>query len=169
LWTTPGAKTNLTRLHRRAAGGQRVLDRAPQSHWRTTTLLAALRLDGATAPLLIEGPTDTVVFQAYVQQVLAPSLRAGDWVVLDNLSPHKASAVQAAIAAVGARVVFLPPYSPDLNPVEQLWSKVKAFLRQWKARTLEALIAAIRQALKTVTAADARGWFRHCGYVNTQD
>jgi transposase len=163
-----GAKTNMTRRYGRAPGGQRVLDGAPHGHWGTTTLLSSIRLDATTAPMVIEGPTDQDVFEAYVQQVLAPSLRPGDVVVLDNLSSHKSAAVEAAILATGAEVWFLPPYSPDFNPVEQLWSKVKAFLRALKARTLDALIEAIRRALLRVTAADVIGWFTHCGYVNTQ-
>ena len=118
--------------------------------------------------MVIEGPTDADVFVAYVQQVLVSSLRSGDIVVLDNLSPHKMPAVEAAIHTAGAKVCFLPPYSPDLNPIEQMWSKVKAFLRALKARTLDALIAGIRDALRSVTPADATGWFSHCGYVATQ-
>ena len=163
-----GAKTNMTRLYGRAEGGQRVVDSAPAGHWGTTTLLSSIRLDGSTAPMVIEGPTDADVFMAYVQQVLVSSLRTGDIVVLDNLSPHKMAAVEAAILAAAAKVCFLPPYSPDLNPIEQMWSKVKAFLRALKARTLDALIAGIRDALRSVTPADAAGWFSHCGYIATQ-
>ena len=163
-----GAKTNMTRRHGRAEVGERVVDHAPHGHWGTTTLVAALRLDGTTAPLAVEGATDTEVFVIYIQKVLAPSLRPGDLVVMDNLSPHKAPAVAAAIRAAGAEVVFLPPYSPDLNPIEQLWSKVKAYLRKLKARTLETLIDGIREALAAVTASDAQGWFGDCGYVHTQ-
>jgi transposase len=163
-----GAKTNMTRLYGRAEGGHRVVDTAPQGHWGTTTLLSSIRLDGSTAPMVIEGPTDADVFQAYVQHVLVPRLRPNDIVVWDNLSPHKSAEVQAAIHAAGAEVWFLPPYSPDMNPVEQLWSKVKAFLRALEARTLDALITGIRDALRLVTASDVIAWFAHCGYVNTQ-
>jgi transposase len=163
-----GAKTNMTRLYGRAEGGQRVVDGAPHGQWGTTTLLSSIRLDGSAAPMVIEGSTDADVFREYVRQVLVPSLRPGDIVVLDNLSPHKNAEVEAAIRAVGADVWFLPPYSPDFNPVEQLWSKVKAFLRALKARTLDALIDGIRDALRQVTTTDALGWFAHCGYVKTQ-
>jgi transposase len=118
--------------------------------------------------MVIDGPTDAEVFAAYVQHVLAPSLHGGDIVILDNLSPHKMAAVQAAILAAGAEVLFLPPYSPDFNPIEQMWSKVKAFLRALKARTQSGLLAGIRDALRSVTPDDVLGWFSHCGYVATQ-
>lgn len=157
----------MTRTHGRAAPGVRVIDYVPAGHWRTTTLIGALRLDGAAAPMVIEGATDTDVFMAYVRRVLVPSLRPGDIVVADNLSPHKAPAVAEAIRAAGAEMWYLPPYSPDLNPIEKLWSKVKAFLKKVKARTLNALIKAIAMALKQVTDNDARGWFKESGYVNT--
>lgn len=163
-----GAKTNMTRRYGRAQGGQRVVDSAPQGHWATTTLLSSIRLDGSTAPMVIEGPTDADVFMAYVWHVLTPSLHVGDVVIMDNLSPHKMAAVEDAIRAVGAEVLFLPPYSPDLNPIEQMWSKVKAFLRALKARTQSGLLAAIRDALRSVTPDDVLGWFSHCGYVATQ-
>ena len=163
-----GAKTNTTRLHGRAERGERVVDRAPHGHWQTTTLLGAMRRDGPTASMVVDGPTDADVFQAYVEQVLVPSLRPGDQVILDNLSPHKTPAVETAIRGAGAEVMFLPPYSPDLNPVEQMWSKVKAYLRKVKARTLDALIEAIGQALASVTAANVEGWFGYCGHVTTR-
>ena len=163
-----GAKTNMTRLRGRVEGGQRLVDSAPAGHWATTTLLSSVRLDGNTAAMLIEGATDAEVFLQYTRQVLIPSLRPGDIVVMDNLSPHKTSAVIGAIEACGATVRFLPPYSPDLNPIEKMWSKIKAFLRKAKARTLEALIEAIRDALRAVTTSNILGWFTECGYVNTQ-
>lgn len=160
-----GAKTNMTRLYGRSFDGQRVVGAAPHGHWRTTTMLAAMRIDGSTAPMVIEGPTDAEVFEAYVEQVLAGSLRPGDIVVMDNLAPHKKPAVIAMIEAAGAEVWFLPPYSPDFNPIEKMWSKIKAFLRKAKARTWEALLAAIRAALQEVSDADARNWFASCGYT----
>jgi transposase len=162
-----GAKTNLTRSHGRAEGGRRVVDAAPHGHWGTTTLLSSIRLDGSTAPMVIEGPTDAEVFREYVRQVLVPSLRPGDIVVMDNLSPHKSADVEEAIRAAGADVWFLPPYSPDMNPAEQLWSKLKAFLRALKARTLDTLIDGVRDGLRRVTSSDVIGWFDHCGYVAT--
>jgi len=118
--------------------------------------------------MVIEGATDAEVFLQYTKQVLTPGLRPGDIVVMDNLSPHKMPAVIAAIEACDASVWFLPPYSPDMNPIEKMWSKVKAFLRKAKARTLDALIDAIRDALRDVTTSDIVGWFTECGYVNMQ-
>lgn len=162
-----GAKTNMTRLYGRSFDGQRVVDATPHGHWCTTTMLSAIRVDGSTAPMVIEGPTDTEVFEAYVGQVLTHSLRPGDIVVMDNLAPHKKPSVIAAIEAAGAEVWFLPPYSPDFNPIEKMWSKIKAFLRKAKARTWEALLAAIKEALQEVSASDARNWFQSCGYIHT--
>jgi transposase len=158
-----GAKTNMTRLYGRVMGGARVVDSAPGGHWCTTTMLSALRLDGSTAAMVIEGATDREVFEAYVQHVLTPNLREGDIVVLDNLAPHKTPEVVAAIETAGAEVWFLPPYSPDLNPIEKMWSKVKQFLRSAKARTEEALLEAIAAALQSVRPCDAQGWFSSCG------
>jgi transposase len=159
-----GAKTNMTRLYGRIIGGARVVDSAPGGHWCTTTMLSALRLDGSTTAMVIEGATDREVFEAYVQHVLIPTLRHGDVVVLDNLAPHKTPEIVAAIEAAGAQVWFLPPYSPDLNPIEKMWSKVKQFLRSAKARTKEALLNAIATALQSVCSSDAQGWYASCGY-----
>lgn len=158
-----GARTNMTRLYGRIIGGGRIVDSAPGGHWCTTTMLSALRLDGSTAAMVIEGPTDREVFEAYVRHVLIPNLRDGDIVVLDNLSPHKTPAIVAAIEAAGAEVWFLPPYSPDLDPIEKMWSKVKQFHRSAKARTEQSLLNAIAAALKSVCASDAQGWFSSCG------
>ena len=127
-------------------------------------MLSSLRLEGAPAAMVIEGATDTAVFLAYVERVLVPSLRSGDIVVMDNLAPHKNPAVAEMIQAAGADVWYLPAYSPDFNPIERMWSKVKAWLRKARARTLEALTDAIGQALAAVTRADAAGWFESCGY-----
>ena len=162
-----GAKTNLTRLYGRAPKGRRVTEPAPHGHWSTTTLVGALRVNGQTAAMVLEGPINGESFLAYVEQVLAPGLLPADLVIMDNLSSHKGSGVEKAIAARGARLLRLPPYSPDLNPIEKMWSKVKAILRRLKARTAEALFQAIRQALAQITAQDARGWFHSCGYRNT--
>lgn len=128
-------------------------------------MISALRLDGSTADWVLEGAMDTAIFHAYIQNVLAPTLRPKDVVVMDNLGVHKTPIVVQAIEATGATVRFLPPYSPDLNPIEKMWSKVKAFLRKTKARTKDTLWAAIGEALKTVTASDAIGWFKSCGYI----
>ena len=159
-----GAKTNLTRLRGRAPKGQRVHSRAPQGHWQTTTMISSIRLDGTTACMALEGATDTESFRAYVQAVLAPTLRPGDTVVMDNLSPHKSDPTLALITQAGAQVRFLPAYSPDLNPIEMMWSKVKNLLRSAEARTHADPIAAIGQALASVTPQDALNWFAHCGY-----
>lgn len=127
-------------------------------------MIAALRSDGATAPMVIDGATDAAVFRAYVKHVLVPTLRQGDIVVLDNLSSHKAAEVEEMIKAAGAALWFLPPYSPDLNPIEKMWSKVKEVLRSLKARCTEELYQAVREGLEKVTPQDAIGWFESCGY-----
>ncbi len=136
----------------------------PHGHWRTTTMISAIRLDGSTACMTVDGATDTEVFRAYVRAVLCPTLRPGDIVVMDNLAPHKNEDTVALITATGASVRFLPAYSPDLNPIEMMWSKVKASLRAAEARTHPDLLAAIGQALRRVTAQDATNWFAACGY-----
>jgi transposase len=159
-----GAKTNLTRRCARAPKGQRAHAHTPHGHWQTTTMMAALRLDGQTACMTLDGATDTESFRAYVEVVLLPTLRVGDIVVMDNLSPHKSDPTLALITMVGAQILFLPPYSPDLNPIEKMWSKIKALLRTAEARTPAELVQAIGQALAQVTAQDALGWFVSCGY-----
>jgi transposase len=159
-----GAKTNLSRLRGRAQRGERVHAAKPQGHWQTTTMISSIRVDGTTACMTLEGATDTEVFRAYVHQVLSPTLRAGDVVILDNLSPHKSDGTLELIKKRGAEVRFLPAYSPDLNPIELMWSKVKNSLRSAEARTASALTRAIAAALDSVTAQDARNWFAHCGY-----
>ena len=160
-----GINIALTRLYGRAPRGARALGSAPQNYGQNVTILGALSCTGPEAVMTIEGATDADVFRAYVREVLCPTLREGDIIIADNLSAHKATGVQEAIAAQGARLLYLPPYSPDLNPIERCWSKIKTFLRAAKARTREALDAAITRALATVTASDARAWFAHCGYV----
>jgi transposase len=158
------AKTNMTRLRGRALRGERVCGSAPQGHWNTTTIIGAMRLDGSTACMAIDGATDKVVFEAYVRQVLGPTLRPGDIVVMDNLSAHKGSQSLSLITQAGAQALFLPAYSPDFNPIEQMWSKVKNTLRSLEARTEGALMTAIGQALAGITPQDAMNWFGHCGY-----
>ncbi|HRZ18199.1 MAG TPA: IS630 family transposase [Candidatus Hydrogenedentes bacterium] len=162
------AKTNMTRLRGRALGGGRLRDSAPHGHWCTTTMISSVRLDGTSACMVLDGATDRDVFREYVRQVLTPTLRPGDIVVLDNLAAHDDAEALAHIEAAGATMLFLPPYSPDLNPIEKMWSKVKAFLRDAKARTQEDLHAAIGKALETVTPQDAAGWFSSCGYTASQ-
>jgi transposase len=159
-----GAKTNLTRLRGRAKRGERVHAAIPQGRWQTTTMISSIRIDGTTACMTMDGPTDAAVFQAYVKEVLGPMLRAGDVVVMDNLSSHKNDGVCELIKERGAQVRFLPAYSPDLNPIEMMWSKVKTSLRNAEARTQRALTKAIASALAAVTTQDARNWYAHCGY-----
>jgi transposase len=159
-----GAKTNMTRRCGRAQRGKRVHASQPYGHWQTTTMLSSIRLDGSTACMTIEGATDTEVFQSYVREVLCPTLHPGDLVVMDNLSPHKHNPTLRLIEETGASVRFLPAYSPDLNPIEKMWSKVKQCLRTAEARTWEELQRAIAAALACVTARDAMNWFASCGY-----
>jgi transposase len=160
-----GINLALTRLYGRAPRGERALGSAPQNYGQNVTILGALSCTGLEAVMTVEGATDADVFRAYVREVLGPTLRQGDIVIADNLSAHKAAGVQETIAATGARLLYLPPYSPDLNPIEQCWSKIKTFLRAAKARTREALDTAVTSALATVTESDARAWFAHSGYV----
>jgi len=162
-----GAKTNMTRLYGRAVAGQRVVDHTPSGHWCTTTMISSVRLDGSTACMVVDGATTQDIFEAYIEQILLPTLQAGDIVVLDNLSAHKSQRTRRLIESVGAELWYLPAYSPDLNPIEKMWSKIKSILRTLKARTKETLIHAIAVALERVTAHDAQGWFESCGYANT--
>ena len=154
----------MTRLRGRALRGKRVHASAPAGHWNTTTILGALRLDGTTACMAIEGATDTEVFREYIAQVLCPALRPGDIVIMDNLTPHKNQETLDLIAQAGAQVLFLPAYSPDLNPIEKMWSKIKQLLRSAEARTHPDLFQALTSALQKVTPQDAAGWFASCGY-----
>jgi transposase len=160
-----GAKTNMTRTRGRAPRGVRVVEKVPHGHWKTTTMISAIRTSGPLAGAVISGATDTGVFLTYVEQGLVPELHAGDVVVMDNLAPHKHPRVRELIEGVGARVLYLPPYSPDYNPIENMWSKVKSLLRSAAARTHETLLAAITAALAAVTSDDCHGFFRHCGYA----
>lgn len=156
----------MARLYGRQYGGARAKDSAPTSHWCTTTLIAAVGTAGALAPMMIEGPIDGEVFVAWVRELLIPSLTPGDVVVMDNLSCHKDPEATRLLETAGMTVAFLPPYSPDLNPIERMWSKIKALLRGAKARTAETLEAAVAAALDAVTTEDIAGWYRYCGYEN---
>lgn len=160
-----GINLALTRLFGRAPKGQRVVDSAPKNYGDNVTLLGVLSAAGVEALMTVNGATDGDIFLVFVRKVLAPTLREGDVVIWDNLGAHRSIAVREAVEATGARLVFLPPYSPDMNPIERCWSKIKTFLRAAKARTREALEAALKQALATVTESDARAWFAHCGYA----
>jgi transposase len=163
-----GVTTALVRRYARAEGGRRAVGRAPAGHWTQLTILSALSLAGLGATMTVDAATDTAVFVAYVRHVLLPTLRPGQVVVLDNLGAHKAAAARALIEAAGCRLLFLPPYSPDFNPIEPAWSKLKTLLRGAAARTRDALEAALKTFLDHVSAADARGWFRHAGYATAK-
>jgi transposase len=159
-----GAKTILTRLYARALGGQRTSEAVPRNYGQSTSMIATLGVAGVEAPMLIEGGVDTLVFNAYCEEVLQPTLKPGDIIVLDNLGAHRASRIEEIAASCGAQVLWLPPYSPDFSPIELMWSKVKAYLKKVKARTQEELEKAIAEALQTITVSDCLNWFRHCGY-----
>jgi transposase len=159
-----GVNLALTRIHGRAPRGVRVVGAVPQNYGQNLTVLAALDYRGIRAAMLVRGATDGEVFRHFVQRVLLPALRLGDVVVWDNLSAHKAAGVADAIAASGATLYLLPPHSPDYNPMEQAWSKIKTHLRAAGARTHRRLQRALKLALAQVTKADAAAWFAHCGY-----
>jgi transposase len=159
-WT----KTNMTRLYGRAPRGQRVIGRAPHGHWQTTTFLAGLRHDRIVAPLVLDGPIDGTTFRAWVEQFLAPTLDPDDIVVADNLPSHKVAGVHQAIEARGASMMFLPSYSPDLNPIEQLFAKLKAVIRRLAPRSREALFEVIGYALHQVSATECANYLAHRGY-----
>jgi transposase len=156
--------TAMTRRYGRAPRGERVHDSAPRNYGAHTSVIGALSLRGMVAAMTVEGAVDTLCFDAYLARVLAPCLRRGDVVVLDNLGAHKASRIKEVAGKRGAQVLWLPPYSPDYSPIEQCWSKIKTYLRGAKARTGDALDKALAQAIELVTKADIRGWFKHCGY-----
>jgi len=160
-----GAHTKLARLYGRAFRGQRVVAHVPHGHGKTTTFVGALRLTGFTAPAVIDGPMNGDVFLGYVQQQLAPTLRRGDIVVMDNLAAHKVAGVPEAIERVGAQLVYLPPYSPDFNPIELAFSKLKGLLRAAAERTVEGLQRRIGQLLERFHSRECRNYFRHCGYA----
>ena len=157
----------MARLHGRAPRGQRLRASIPHGHWKTTTFVGALRLTGMTAPMVLDGPMTGEWFLAYATQVLAPTLRPGDVVILDNLPAHKGTAVREAIEAVGARLLFLPPYSPDFNPIENAFAKLKALLRKAAARTVEQLWTVIGQCLDAFTPDECANYFAAAGYDAT--
>lgn len=159
------AKTNMARTRGRAPCGERLVAKVPHGHWKTTTFIAALRDDGLTAPLVVDGAIDGRIFLAYVQQILAPTLAAGDVVVMDNLAAHKIAGVRDAIEKVNATVVYLPPYSPDLNPIELAFAKLKSLLRTAANRTVEALWNYLGAVLDHFSPTECANYFRHCGYA----
>jgi len=159
--------TNMTRRYGRAVAGKRLVEKVPYGHWKTTTFVAALRSTGMTAPMVIDGAINGDLFCAYVNQVLVKELRAGDIVVLDNLSSHKRVEAKEAIESVGAKVVFLPPYSPDLNPIENAFSKLKRLARTAGKRTVDALWNFLGTVIDAFPPSECANYFRHCGYAAT--
>ena len=159
------AKTNMHRSHGRCARGQRLIGRAPYGHWRTSTFVAGLRHDGIVAPLIFDRPMNGEIFQFYVIKLLAPVLRPGDTVIMDNLGSHKSQVVKDAITARGAHLLFLPPYSPDLNPIEQFFSKLKTHLRTAGERTVDGLWDRVGDILNQVTASECENYLRHADYA----
>lgn len=155
----------MTRLRGRALRGERLIDKTPHGHWKTTTLIAALGIEGIRCSTVVDGAVNGDVFEAFVEQVLVPELRRGDVVIMDNLSSHKRQRVRTLIGSTGARLQFLPPYSPDLNPIEMIFSKVKQALRSLACRTRDALWNAMQSVLDCVTTEDANNCFKHCGYT----
>jgi transposase len=160
-----GAHLGLTRLSGRAAPGARVVEATSGYSGKHYTVIAALGLTAGTAAWLLEAAMTREAFELYVTQVLAPTLQVGDILLIDNLNVHKSEIARHAIEARGARLEFLPPYSPDLNPIEKCWSKIKTVLRRLKARTLDELVEAFNVAFQSITPEDARAWFAHCGYL----
>ncbi len=163
------AKTNMTRLRGRATIGQRLVAKVPHGHWKTSTLIAALGVGGMRCSTVVDGAINRDVFDAFVEQVLVDQLRPGDVVVLDNLSSHKSEKARKLIESRGARLEFLPPYSPDLNPIEMVFSKIKQLLRSMNCRSMRSLWEAMQSVLDDVTSDDAANCFRHCGYTLRED
>ena len=159
----------MTRLRGRAPRGQRLIDKTPHGHWKTTTLIAALGIGGMRCSAVVDGAVNGDVFEAFVEQVLVPELRSGDVVIMDNLSSHKRQRVRDLIEGAGARLVFLPPYSPDLNPIELILAKVKQLLRSSACRTANALWQAMQPVLDKVSSTDAINCYKHCGYTLQMD
>jgi transposase len=161
------AKTNMTRTHGRCQRGQRLVAKVPHGHWRTLTFLAALRADRIDAPCVLDGPINGLSFKAYIEQFLVPTLRPGDIVIMDNLGSHKGPAIRRALRAAGAKLFFLPPYSPDLNPIEQVFSKLKALLRKADERSSEATWKRIGSLIECFSPAECANYLRNAGYAST--
>lgn len=159
------AKTNMTRLRGRSLVGERLVEKVPFGHWTTTTLVAALDFNGMRCSMTLDGAINRPAFEAFVEQILVPTLSPGDIVVMDNLSSHKGERVERLIQAAGANLLYLPPYSPDLNPIEPAFSKLKQLLRSIAHRTVDALWADVQRILDQISTSDARGFFTHCGYT----
>jgi len=159
-----GCATNMARLRGRGPRNARVKGQVPHGHWKITTFTAGLRVGALTAPMVLDGPMNSAIFSAYVTRILAPTLRPGDIVIMDNLSSHKSDAVREAIEAAGAELRYLPPYSPDLNPIEQAFAKLKAHLRKHAERTIEELWSRIGNLISAYTPTECQNFFRHAGY-----
>ena len=160
-------KTDLSRLRGWAESGARLVEAVPGGHWQTSTLVQAVALDGTRAAMVLDGPINSVCFAGFCEHFLAPTLRPGDLVVLDNLASHKSSAAVTAIERVGAQLIYLPPYSPDLNPIENVFSKLKQLIRSWRPRNWSQIIQATKHALLNLTLNDLYNAFVHCGYETT--
>jgi transposase len=161
-----GLNTKLARLYGRCRRGERCLSAVPHGHWQTSTFIAALRHEQVEAPFLVEGPVDAEVFLVYLQRVLAPCLHPGDTLILDNLTTHKVQGIGQILSDRGVSLRYLPPYSPDLNPIEQAFAKLKAHLRQAAARTREGLQLAVASSLNAFSASDCKAYFRHAQYAS---
>lgn len=159
------AKTNMTRLRGRAFRGERLVDKTPHGHWKTTTLIAALGIGGVRCSMVVDGAVNADIFESFVEHVLVPELCSGDVVIMDNLSSHKRARTRELIEATGAELEFLPPYSPDLNPIEMIFSKIKQTLRSLACRSRELLWHAMQPVLDIITPDDATNCFKHCGYT----
>lgn len=162
-----GLKTDMSRLRGWAEKSERLVDASPGGHWQTSSLVHAIALDGTRAAMVLDGPLNSLCFAGFCERFLAPSLRRGDLVVLDNLSSHKSCSATAAVEAVGAKLIYLPPYSPDLNPIENLFSKIKQLIRGFRPGTWRQIIQATKQALLRITPEDIENAFFHCGYEAT--
>ncbi len=162
-----GVKTDLSRLRGWAESGERLVEAIPGGHWRTSTLVHAVALDGTRAAMVLDGPINSLCFTGFCEHFLAPALQPGDLVVLDNLASHKSASAIAAVEKVGAKMIFLPPYSPDLNPIENVFSKIKQLIRGYRPRGWPQIIEATKQALFQLTNSDLYNAFVHCGYATT--
>lgn len=162
------ATTQMTRTRGRCPVGQRLISASPQGHWKVLTTIGALSLRGIVAAVTVDAPTDAEIFRLFVTDALTPVLRKNQIVVMDNLQPHKVSGVREAIESTGASLLYLPPYSPDFNPIEPAWSKIKQHLRSAAARSVQLLGDSVQHALTLITSADARGFFSHCGYATSR-
>lgn len=162
-----GVNTLMARTRGRCPQGKRLVDSAPAGCYATLTLMSAIRLDGVVAPMLLDGPVNAETFAGYVEDYLVPALEPDDILIMDNLPAHRSLRITQAVEGAGCKLVYLPPYSPDLNPIENMWSKVKASLRKTAARTFDAVVAGVKDALNAITLEDCDGYFEHCGYGDT--